>query len=572
MSDLNILPSQTSKLASEVEQTRLLGVEMEFHPGPVTMWDWRQQLFRVGIDTFDDGCGMRQTHTRNAPIRADVCGVELRDTERYRTVPACTAGTCSEHPRAWHVQRCIGISGPHNGPGQSDHTEFYELMGLSSTTDRTTANTFLNRGQAPADFLDRVERAFARPTDRNSRLWNLGTDPTAGLELRMPPLSVSERPFEAIARICDALEAGGAEANHSCGLHVHVDMRDKTAEQRYRLAVTYMLMEPLVLAAVAPHRYHNGYNQPVAGIGRGGVLPLPGMSTHMASFSQHNSLLNFSALTEHGTVEWRQLEGTLNADTIKYWSMLALRFTEACQSKWGVKISAIGSVGVTPDAVRSFLKFMDLNRKGLSDDLKGLKDWYIERVRQFSERSSFERRLTPANTNLSALRRLKMAGIMSATNTQVAYHPEPVATTSPSEVGQSFLRFVQQLIGAAGMNEPTGPGPLEYLHANDDAAERIAEYAVDYMTLYNDEDEYDHTLDTVEWRAFARAIYEHDAENVGRWLKTHVLDHERRDDLLRGLNNTLSFWMGYWSYNTVGQDTVSRIFQRNTGSSTCVDF
>ena len=118
------------------------------------------------------------------------------------------------------------------------------------------------------------------------------------------------------------------------------------------------------------------------------------MNTDTQIHGSRNDFLNVNALREHGTFEWRHLEGVEDPVKIKAWITLIMRFIQACNSDaWNTRFVKLPVLKADANSIRAFLKFLDLNRKGLSDELKDAKEWYMDRAKVYSESGVYKKNL-----------------------------------------------------------------------------------------------------------------------------------------------------------------------------------
>jgi hypothetical protein len=139
-------------------------------------------------------------------------------------------------------------------------------------------------------------------------------DQMQGVEVRM--LATEQNYAGRISAICEVLRKIGAEVNASCGLHVHLDMRnlDKTEiKKRFANLVSY---QDWLFSLVPPSRRDNHYCRRTEHAD----------PDHLVDRYQ---AINPCAIAEHQTIEVRLHSGTTNADKIIHWISLLLAITRA---------------------------------------------------------------------------------------------------------------------------------------------------------------------------------------------------------------------------------------------------
>jgi hypothetical protein len=150
-----------------------------------------------------------------------------------------------------------------------------------------------------------------------------------GWELVSPILKGRDG-LEQIRKVCEALESAGAKVNRSCGLHVHHDARDFQNETFKNLIKIYARFEPVIDTLVAPSRRGNvnQYCQTLARIDLENVLNAGDPTTLRRAYGDRYKKLNLQSYVTHGTVEFRQHQGTINAEKIINWVKLTQGIVE----------------------------------------------------------------------------------------------------------------------------------------------------------------------------------------------------------------------------------------------------
>ena len=104
--------------------------------------------------------------------------------------------------------------------------------------------------------------------------------------------------------VCETLTKLGAKVNKSCGLHVHLDQRDKTTGDIKRIGKMFSRAMPVMVAMVPEYRRSNTYcKTEVSGL-RGGRY----------------YAVNLTAFSEHKTIEVRLHSATTDFNKIMNWA------------------------------------------------------------------------------------------------------------------------------------------------------------------------------------------------------------------------------------------------------------
>ncbi len=172
-----------------------------------------------------------------------------------------------------------------------------------------------------------------------------------GYELVSPPLKGTEG-LQEVRTVCEVLNDMGATVNRSCGLHVHHDAADFGSRHFDNLFNLYSRAEHIMDSMLPPSRRENANSYCRS------LLNYPG-----ATFSCRYLKVNFSAYHRHGTIEFRQHSGTVDAEKVTHWILLTQRMMERAKRKVNTGASltkydfyqAIGLIH-TPGTVSESLK------------------------------------------------------------------------------------------------------------------------------------------------------------------------------------------------------------------------
>jgi hypothetical protein len=140
----------------------------------------------------------------------------------------------------------------------------------------------------------------------------------SGHELVSPPLR-GEDGIDSVRKACRWLRENGARVDSSCGLHIHHEVNDLGARGICRVVRTYADHQDLLNWLVSSSRRspHHTYARPLT-------------SSDASFIERHNGTqastrylaVNVYSFARHGTLEFRQHQGTLNAQKIEAWIRL----------------------------------------------------------------------------------------------------------------------------------------------------------------------------------------------------------------------------------------------------------
>lgn len=126
-------------------------------------------------------------------------------------------------------------------------------------------------------------------------------------------ICASEQSFrKVVGRVCDRLREHSAGVDKSCGLHVHLDMRNRDVAVCYN---NLIIAQPLLYGMQPPSRQRNSYCQPTH----------QGTTFEQATNAHGRySGINSAAFKKHTTLEVRMHAGTTDPIKIVKWVELLL--------------------------------------------------------------------------------------------------------------------------------------------------------------------------------------------------------------------------------------------------------
>tara|TARA_R100000781_G_scaffold110958_1_gene76749 strand:- start:15 stop:941 length:927 start_codon:yes stop_codon:yes gene_type:complete len=187
--------------------------------------------------------------------------------------------------------------------------------------------------------------------------WKMTTDGSlqqSGGELISPPLPATPESFRQIEIVTRVLNNMNSKVDINCGLHVHHDANDLTVRQVGHIYGLYASFQTLISSSLAPSRRVNAqymspenYNNLPENNKNAKAWNTPRFKQvrHWANtpalqdlcdmtnksneqYARYNSTVNLQSLAKHGTIEFRQHQGTLNADKIISWVLVTQAFIE----------------------------------------------------------------------------------------------------------------------------------------------------------------------------------------------------------------------------------------------------
>jgi len=179
--------------------------------------------------------------------------------------------------------------------------------------------------------------------------WKIVTDASVGgggsrgIEL-VSPILVGEDGFNQLRKVCLALTAVQAKITKTCGFHVHVDAREDSVDFFKNLVRLYASAEPVIDSFMAPSRRGstNTFCQPVRishdrmdlATTIDDVAYASGQMAGRHNYRNQSRYrkLNLQPYWQHGTVEFRQHQGTIDAQKADHWVRFCLRMVLAARA------------------------------------------------------------------------------------------------------------------------------------------------------------------------------------------------------------------------------------------------
>lgn len=160
----------------------------------------------------------------------------------------------------------------------------------------------------------------------------IGTGSYNGNEIVSPILS-GEDGLRQVELVVKTLVAAGARVGTSCGLHVHHDANDLTADEIARVVELYSLnqghVDGLLSRSRRGTRWARAYS--TYEIDRLKAEIAAGRDLKARSHDRYKTV-NLDAYRKYGTLEFRQHQGTLNAKKIVAWIRFGQSLIEAART------------------------------------------------------------------------------------------------------------------------------------------------------------------------------------------------------------------------------------------------
>ena len=217
-------------------------------------------------------------------------------------------------------ERTYGVEIEINGTRQLD----VNLNAIARALTRSGVSAVADRYNSP----DQPERGN----------WKVLPDSSCGPEIVSPPLR-GKGGLKEISHVCRVLQGIGAEVSSTCGLHVHHDAAGLTAQHMVAISALYAAHQQAINSILPASRRDNHF---CSGLSphhvdrrwQRGITASPDRdSVAQAMQTSRYSAVNWYALVRHGTVEFRQHNGTVESLEIRCWILLTQCLIEAALTR-----------------------------------------------------------------------------------------------------------------------------------------------------------------------------------------------------------------------------------------------
>ncbi|WP_300907716.1 amidoligase family protein [uncultured Desulfovibrio sp.] len=164
--------------------------------------------------------------------------------------------------------------------------------------------------------------------------WKLVSDSSVrdGFEV-VSPILQGEAGIEEAMTVAEALSDAGATVNRSCGFHVHFDAADLNAADVKIIVNRYAAHEAEIDAFMPPSRRGNTntYCESVTSFLNRRFNEARTINELAAAQPGRYFKVNLQSYRRHGTLEFRQHSGTVNANKVANWVRFLGEFIEQCK-------------------------------------------------------------------------------------------------------------------------------------------------------------------------------------------------------------------------------------------------
>lgn len=164
------------------------------------------------------------------------------------------------------------------------------------------------------------------------------------------PILKGETGIEEAEIVARALEDAGAYANRTCGFHVHFDANDLGMEHIKKIVRRYAAHEAEIDAFMPKSRRGNAnqYCQSLNGMLGHAFDAATTTQALVSSQPSRYYKVNLKSYQRHGTIEFRQHSGTVNAMKICTWIRFLAEFIDECGRNAGGEAPIQSAVTLSP--------------------------------------------------------------------------------------------------------------------------------------------------------------------------------------------------------------------------------
>lgn len=195
-----------------------------------------------------------------------------------------------------------------------------ELVG---TTEEAAKQKFIEYG-IPVDL-----QRYNHVTATSWKIVPDGSLTPGGFEV-VSPILEGEAGIAEVRKVAKLLVEAGAKVDNSCGFHVHVNARDLSVDSIVNTAARYNKFEDDINKFMPKSRHESRWCRPVSEIFNCYDIPyLLRQGTRVFGSINRYHKINLAAYARHGTIEFRQHAGTVNATKMEQWVRFCLEFVDA---------------------------------------------------------------------------------------------------------------------------------------------------------------------------------------------------------------------------------------------------
>lgn len=162
--------------------------------------------------------------------------------------------------------------------------------------------------------------------------WDIHSDgslSSGGFEVVSPILD-GEAGLEEVRKVARLLVLAGARVDGTCGFHVHVDARDLTVDHIVNVAARYNHFASEIARFMPTSRRESRWCRNLSDVCTSAqISTMLNRGTEAFHNLDRYRTVNLAAYARHGSIEFRQHNGTVNAEKMENWIRFCTEFVEA---------------------------------------------------------------------------------------------------------------------------------------------------------------------------------------------------------------------------------------------------
>lgn len=181
-----------------------------------------------------------------------------------------------------------------------------------------------------------------------------GTD---GIECVSPVLEGNDDGFESLKNCCKTLNEADAKVNRSTGLHVHIGVANLTDYWFINVFKNYQKLEKVIDTFMAPSRRSNYNTYCKSLIGFNFNVGCNTIADVQRRLNSRYFKVNPMAIGRHGTIEFRQHQGTTDYEKISNWVRFCAKLVEwSAKNVLNSDVTSIDNIPFISESEKAFFK------------------------------------------------------------------------------------------------------------------------------------------------------------------------------------------------------------------------
>ena len=177
------------------------------------------------------------------------------------------------------------------------------------------------------------------------------------IECVSPVLEGNDNGFESLKNCCKTLNEAEAKVNRSTGLHVHIGVANLTDTWFVNIFKNYQKLECVIDTFMAPSRRRNNntFCRSLEGFNFGyGCNTIADIQNKLSS---RYFKVNPMAINRHGTIEFRQHQGTTDYEKISNWVLFCANLVKwSAKNTFATMVNSIDEIPFITESEKAFFK------------------------------------------------------------------------------------------------------------------------------------------------------------------------------------------------------------------------